>query len=102
ARPRRGPRTAAARASRAAETLRDADEVAFAIADGKRRRVAGILTACRRLHPLLGRAGDRPPVADARAQFLDMLVAQQAREFLRRRIVAVDAHAGGESDRAID
>ena len=55
-----------------------------------------------RLHPLLGRADDRPAVARARAQLLDMLIAKQARQFLRRRVVVVDAHAGREAHRAID
>ena len=31
-----------------------------------------------------------------------MLVAEQARQFLRRRIVVIDAHARREADRAID
>src|SRR2546423_10684401 len=64
--------------------------------------MAGILAARRRLHPLLGRADDRPSVAHARAQHRDMILAEQACQLLRRRIVAIDAHAGSEADRAID
>ena len=44
----------------------------------------GSSAARRRLHPLLGRARDRAAVAHAGAQVLDMVVAEQARELLRR------------------
>ena len=56
--------------------------------DRERRGVPGVL-AGGGLHPLLGRAGDRLAVAHTRAQTLDMLVAEQARQFLRRRIVVL-------------
>jgi len=51
---------------------------------------------------LLGRPADRAAVAHARAQHLDVVLAEQARQFLRRGIVVADAHAGREADRAID
>ena len=96
-----GARHDDAAAERAAEALRHADEIALVVRDGERRGVPGVL-AGGGLHPLLGRAGDRFAVAHTRAQTLDMLVAEQARQFLRRRIVVVDAHARREADRAVD
>src|SRR5262249_23582786 len=74
----------------AAEALRDADEIALRVADRERGRVAGVLAGSGRLHPLLGRPPDGAAVTHARAQLLDMFVAQETRELLRRRIVAVD------------
>ena len=50
--------------------------------------------------PLLGRAGDRLPVAHAGAQAFDMTVGQQFGELLRGGHAGTNAHAGGQANGA--